>query len=93
MGIAGNQDDLGPDLARVQALDNAHFLRHGTAAVHGLRVTGLSGIIGRLDKNFRLAEAASTCREWPGYCARPRTCCSRIYPHALRPPGCRARRT
>jgi hypothetical protein len=57
VGIAGNHDDFGPDLAAVQALDKAHFLRHGTAAVHGLRVAGLSGIIGRPDKNFRLAEA------------------------------------
>lgn len=56
VGIAGNHDDFGPDLARVLALPKAHFLTQGTANAHGLRVAGLSGIIGRPDKNFRLAE-------------------------------------
>ena len=56
IGIAGNHDDFGPDLARVQALPKAHFLTQGTANADGLRVAGLSGIIGRPDKNFRLAE-------------------------------------
>jgi len=56
IGIAGNHDDFGADLARVQALPRAHFLARGTAQAHGLRLAGLSGIIGRPDKNFRLAE-------------------------------------
>jgi Icc protein len=56
IGIAGNHDDFGSDLGQVQSLDRAHFLTQGTALAHGLCVAGLSGIIGRPDKNFRLAE-------------------------------------
>jgi hypothetical protein len=57
IGIAGNHDDFGPDLDRVKSLHRAHFLLQGTAVAQGLHVAGLSGIIGRPDKNFRLAEA------------------------------------
>ena len=58
IGIAGNHDDFGSDLARVQSLDRAQLLTQGTVVTQGLRVAGLSGIIGRPDKNFRLGEAA-----------------------------------
>jgi Icc protein len=58
IGIAGNHDDFGSDLGRVQSLDRTHFLTQGTALAQGLSVAGLSGIIGRRDKNFRLAEDA-----------------------------------
>jgi hypothetical protein len=34
IGIAGNHDDFGADLARVQALPHAHFLARGTAQAH-----------------------------------------------------------
>ena len=56
VGIAGNHDAFGADLARVQVLDRVHFLSQGLATVEGLRVAGLSGIIGRPDKLFRLPE-------------------------------------
>lgn len=58
IGIAGNHDDFGSDLGRVQSLNRAHFLTQGTATAHGLCVAGLSGIIGRADRNFRLPEDA-----------------------------------
>ncbi|UOQ73179.1 metallophosphoesterase family protein [Hymenobacter cellulosilyticus] len=58
VGIAGNHDDFGPALSQVQALDKARFLTQGITHEHGLTVAGISGIIGRPDKNFRLPETA-----------------------------------
>ncbi|UOQ53966.1 metallophosphoesterase family protein [Hymenobacter cellulosivorans] len=58
IGIAGNHDDFGPAIHQVQALNKASFLTQGMVHQHGLAVAGISGIIGRPDKNFRLPEAA-----------------------------------
>lgn len=58
VGVAGNHDDFGPALKQVQTLDKASFLTQGIVQQYGLGVAGISGIIGRPDKNFRLSEAA-----------------------------------
>jgi Icc-related predicted phosphoesterase len=58
VGIAGNHDVFGEALARVMALPGVHFLANGTVHLHGLQIAGVSGVIGRPDRPFRLPEAA-----------------------------------
>lgn len=56
IGIAGNHDDFGGDLQTVKDIENVHFLENDVLEFDGLKIAGLSGIIGRVDKNFRLEE-------------------------------------
>lgn len=56
IGIAGNHDDFGSDLHRLKLIENVCFLENGIFQLDGLKIAGLSGIIGRTDKNFRLEE-------------------------------------
>ncbi len=56
IGIAGNHDDFGADLNRLKQIENVHFLANDLLQLKGLKIAGLSGIIGRTDKNFRLEE-------------------------------------
>ncbi len=56
IGIAGNHDDFGNDLNQLKLIENVHFLENHLLEFDGLKIAGLSGIIGRTDKNFRLEE-------------------------------------
>jgi len=56
IGIAGNHDDFGSDLNQLKLIENVHFLENHLLEFDGLKIAGLSGIIGRTDKNFRLEE-------------------------------------
>ncbi len=56
IGITGNHDDFGTDLNRLKQIENVHFLANDLLQLNGLKIAGLSGIIGRIDKNFRLEE-------------------------------------
>lgn len=56
IGIAGNHDDFADDLIELKLMENVHFLENDLLKLNGIKVAGLSGIIGRTDKNFRLEE-------------------------------------
>lgn len=56
IGIAGNHDDFGQDLNQLKTIENIHFLDNDLIEVAHLKIAGLSGIIGRVDKNFRRLE-------------------------------------
>ncbi|MDQ9021150.1 metallophosphoesterase [Acinetobacter sichuanensis] len=56
IGIAGNHDDFGKDLYQLAEFENIHFLDNDFIEINHLKIAGLSGIIGRVDKNFRLPE-------------------------------------
>ncbi len=53
IGIAGNHDDFGINLNQLKQIENVHFLENDVVKMNGLNIAGLSGIIGRTDKNFR----------------------------------------
>ncbi|TCM59885.1 calcineurin-like phosphoesterase family protein [Acinetobacter calcoaceticus] len=57
IGIAGNHDDFGDELNQLREIENIHFLENDLLCIDHLKIAGLSGIIGRADKNFRLSES------------------------------------
>ncbi|WP_173911892.1 metallophosphoesterase [Acinetobacter sp. Marseille-Q1618] len=57
IGIAGNHDDFGQDLDQLQKIENIHFLESDIIQLDGIKIAGLSGVIGRIDKNFRRSES------------------------------------
>ena len=56
IGIAGNHDDFQNGIDIVKNIENVYFLENEVFELDGLKIAGLSGIIGRKDKNFRLEE-------------------------------------
>ncbi len=56
IGIAGNHDCFENESASLNENDNVCFLENGIVKFHGLTIAGLSGIIGRKDKNYRMSE-------------------------------------
>jgi Icc-related predicted phosphoesterase len=59
VGVAGNHDHFAkqnPDTA-LSHLDNVYFLHKNHLTIDGLRLGGISGIIGKPSKNQRVAEA------------------------------------
>ena len=55
IGIAGNHDKF-ENIENVNKIHNAKLLINEIFETQGLKIAGLSGIIGRSDKNFRLQE-------------------------------------
>lgn len=55
VGIAGNHDKFNSE-ENINSIKNAKLLINEIFEIEGLRIGGLSGIIGRADKNFRLEE-------------------------------------
>ncbi len=56
IGVAGNHDDFGDRIDELNQLTNVKLLLNETISVDKLTISGLSGIIGRSDKNFRLRD-------------------------------------
>jgi Icc protein len=55
IGIGGNHDKF-DNIEDINKIKNAKLLINEIFEIEGLRIGGLSGIIGRADKNFRLQE-------------------------------------
>lgn len=55
IGIGGNHDKF-DNVEDINKIQNAKLLINEIFEIEGLRIGGLSGIIGRADKNFRLQE-------------------------------------
>jgi len=61
VGIGGNHDHLETGWDHLTSYDKrCQFLHHDIIEIEGIRIAGLSGIIGRPDKNFRWTPAAYT---------------------------------
>lgn len=56
IGIAGNHDVFGQDLEKINQIERVTFIENGIVNIYGIKIAGLSGIIGRADKNFRMSE-------------------------------------
>lgn len=56
IGIAGNHDCFENGSKNLNDIENICFLEKGIVKFKGLTIAGLSGIIGRSDKNFRMPE-------------------------------------
>ncbi|MDI9877346.1 metallophosphoesterase family protein [Flectobacillus rivi] len=57
IGIAGNHDNFDDNIEEIFSIKNTKILINEIFEIEGLQIGGLSGIIGRPDKNFRLQEA------------------------------------
>ena len=55
IGIAGNHDKF-DNIDDLMIIKNIKFLKNEIFEIDGLKIGGLSGIIGRSDKNFRMQE-------------------------------------
>jgi len=57
IGVAGNHDCFESGSKDLNEIENVCFIEKGIVKFKGLTIAGLSGIIGRSDKNYRMPEA------------------------------------
>lgn len=60
IGIAGNHDHFEDGITHINQLENTTLLTNNVVKIKDITIAGLSGIIGRPDKNFRLDETTYT---------------------------------